>query len=55
MASFMIGIDDVFDARIACVVDHDLAEVAEHLELLVLELAHRLDHELAVGEARRCR
>ena len=32
------------------VVDHDLAEVAEHLELLVLELAHRLHHELAVGE-----
>ena len=50
MPSFMIGIELVLLARIACRVGDDLVERAEHVDLRRLVLDHRLDDELAVGE-----
>ena len=50
MASFMIGIDDVFDASTAPVVRHDLVDPPERLDLERLDLGDGLDHELPVGE-----
>ena len=46
----MIGIDDVFDARMASRVGRRPCRGGEHLDLHVLVLDDRLDDELAVGE-----
>ena len=50
MASFMIGIDDVLEARMAPSSVDDPVEPLEHGQLDRLGLDHRLDHQLAVGQ-----
>ncbi len=52
MASFMIGIDDVLDARIASGLVDDRVECGEHVDLDRLVLGDRLDHQIPVGEGR---
>ena len=52
IASFMIGIDDVFEREDRVGRLDDLVEHGEHLELLGLALDDGLDDELAVGEVR---
>ena len=49
-ASFMIGIDDVFDARIASSSMTILPRLRNTSSFSSSNSPHRLDHELAVGE-----
>ena len=50
MPSFMIGIEDVLEARTASSASTTLSSSAEHLGLELLVLDDRLDDELTVGE-----